>query len=318
MSPRLDPQRPARCNNAVCTDPTKPSPTPALTIFTIPKPFHGHVGLIQRNAIQSWTRLVPRPQILLFGREEGVARLADELGLEHVAEIQRNEHGTPLLDGIFRTAHERAVHATMAYLNADIIVLEDFSRAVGRVAATGWDRYLLLGRRTEADVSEAIDFSREDWSQRLLQTVSRSGALAPRVCKDYFVFRKPMFSEIPPFAVGRAVWDSWIVFRARQAGIPVIDATRAVRAIHQNHGYGHAGGRAQVYVKGPEARRNVELAGGGRLVKGSTCTWIMTPRRLRRRWIPSDLLQFALDLHRYLALVCELYGWKMGSRQGHV
>ena len=25
-----------------------------LTIFTIPKPFIGHIGVIQRNAIMSW------------------------------------------------------------------------------------------------------------------------------------------------------------------------------------------------------------------------------------------------------------------------
>lgn len=28
-----------------------------LTIFATPKPFQGHVGIIQRNAIGSWVRL---------------------------------------------------------------------------------------------------------------------------------------------------------------------------------------------------------------------------------------------------------------------
>jgi hypothetical protein len=50
------------------------------------------------------------------------------------------------------------------------------------------------------------------------------------------------------------------------------------------------------------------------LIKGSTCTWIMTPHRIRHRWIPSDLVQFAMDLPRFLLLVCELYGWKTGFR----
>ena len=26
-----------------------------LTIFTTPKPFRGHIGIIQRNALKSWT-----------------------------------------------------------------------------------------------------------------------------------------------------------------------------------------------------------------------------------------------------------------------
>ena len=31
-----------------------------LTIFTIPKPFVGHIGVIQRNAIISWLNLSPK------------------------------------------------------------------------------------------------------------------------------------------------------------------------------------------------------------------------------------------------------------------
>jgi len=35
---------------------------------------------IQRNAIASWTRLDPRPEIFLFGEEEGTRELAGEIG----------------------------------------------------------------------------------------------------------------------------------------------------------------------------------------------------------------------------------------------
>ena len=38
-----------------------------LAILAMPKPFHGHIGMIQRNAIQSWTHLSPRPEIFLCG-----------------------------------------------------------------------------------------------------------------------------------------------------------------------------------------------------------------------------------------------------------
>jgi hypothetical protein len=31
----------------------------ALTIFAVPKPFEGHIGMIQRNAIRSWKGLRP-------------------------------------------------------------------------------------------------------------------------------------------------------------------------------------------------------------------------------------------------------------------
>ena len=56
----------------------------SITILAMPKPFRGHVGTIQRNAIASWTKLQPRPEIILFGHEEGAAKCAQELGLIHI------------------------------------------------------------------------------------------------------------------------------------------------------------------------------------------------------------------------------------------
>ena len=48
------------------------SPEPAtLTLFATPKRFQGHIDNIQRNAIASWTRLNPRPEIILFGADDG-------------------------------------------------------------------------------------------------------------------------------------------------------------------------------------------------------------------------------------------------------
>lgn len=42
-----------------------------LTIFSYPKPFKGHIDVIQRNAINSWTLLNPKPEIILACDEEG-------------------------------------------------------------------------------------------------------------------------------------------------------------------------------------------------------------------------------------------------------
>ena len=47
-----------------------------LTLFTVPKPFRGHVGDIQRNAIESWRALRPSVQVVLVGDEDGVAEAA--------------------------------------------------------------------------------------------------------------------------------------------------------------------------------------------------------------------------------------------------
>lgn len=62
-----------------------------LTLFAIPKPFIGNIGVIQRNAIGSWTRLGAGCEVLLFGDEAGTAEIAREHGVHHVPDVARNE-----------------------------------------------------------------------------------------------------------------------------------------------------------------------------------------------------------------------------------
>src|SRR5207244_10609033 len=104
--------------------------TEMLTIFSTLKPFKGHIGIIQRNAIASWALLHPRPEIILFGNEEGTAEAAMDIGALHVSQVARNEFGTPLLNDLFQKAEQLASHQTLCYVNADILLLDDFSEAV--------------------------------------------------------------------------------------------------------------------------------------------------------------------------------------------
>lgn len=68
-----------------------------FALFTMLKAFRGDFGVIQRNAILSWTRIHRQPEIILFGDEDGVAELASEAQLRHVKEVARSEHATPLI-----------------------------------------------------------------------------------------------------------------------------------------------------------------------------------------------------------------------------
>ena len=67
-----------------------------LTLFSVPKPFLGEIGAVQRQSLQSWAAL--GAQIVLLGNEEGVAEAALAVGAVHVGGIERTEHGTPRLD----------------------------------------------------------------------------------------------------------------------------------------------------------------------------------------------------------------------------
>jgi hypothetical protein len=117
-----------------------------LTIFTYTKAFKGHVGVIQRNAISDWVRLRPRPEILLFGIEEGTAEIAKEFGLRNIPDVERRHTGTPLMSGLFERAQALASHNTVCYIDGDIMLLGDFMKAVQQVVS--WrDRFLMVGTR---------------------------------------------------------------------------------------------------------------------------------------------------------------------------
>jgi hypothetical protein len=232
---------------------------PTLTIIAMPKPFRGHIGIIQRNAITSWTKLQPRPEIILFGTEDGAAECAADLGLVHIPEVARNQHGTPLLADIFARGEERATHDTLAYVNADIILPSAFASGVEKTRQA-FPTFLAVGRRTNLNVCELIEFS-NGWEAELKERTLREGRLESYTGIDFFVFPRGTYRDVPPLAIGRVWFDQWCIKYARQQGLPVIDLTPFVPIVHQLHDYNHvAGGKPWVYG-GAEADENLVFYG---------------------------------------------------------
>jgi len=230
-----------------------------FTLFALPKPFIGHFDIIQRNAIKSWINLHPSCEILLFGNDKGTAEVASEYGLRHIPEIAQNSSGTPLLNDAFAKAQQLAKYPTLCYVNADIILMQDCTHAIVQVTQQ-FDRFLLVGQRWDIDLKETINFSsisEEDFRAQIRQ----SSTLHDVYAIDYFVFSRGGLGTLPPFAVGRAGWDNWMIYRARYQGIPVIDATPSVVIAHQNHDYSHLEGGQTAAYQGIEALQNRMLAG---------------------------------------------------------
>lgn len=213
-----------------------------LTIFSTPKPFEGHIELVQRNAIRSWLCLFRDCEIILLGDEKGTEEVAKEFGLRHISEVAYNKFGTPLVNSIFEIVQSAATYDILCYVNTDIILMSDFVEALQRVIEKK-QRFLMVGERWDVEVKEFLDFKAADREQKLRLHVSKHGQLHfPRaVAMDYFVFPRFIWGKLPPFAVGRPGWDNWMIYRARCLGIPVIDVTPMVMAIHQNHTYNHPG-----------------------------------------------------------------------------
>jgi hypothetical protein len=262
-----------------------------LTILAMPKPFRGHINIIQRNAITSWTKLQPRPEIILFGHEEGAAECARELGVMHIPDVARNRHGTPLLADIFLIAEQRASCDVLAYVNADIILPREFTIGVKEVRRR-FANFLAVGRRKNVNIREPLDFD-EGWEDRLKKLVHREGQLETHTGIDFFVFLRGMYKDVPPLAIGRVWFDQWCIKYALQSGLPVIDLTDFASMIHQNHDYSHvAGGRDRGTYGGVEADENLIYYGERpHTFTILSATHVMTRKgRIRRSFFRTETL----------------------------
>lgn len=256
-----------------------------LTIFSIPKPFSGHIGIIQRNAIESWSRLHPACEIILCGNEPGIEEVVTEFGAKWIPHLARNEYGTPLLNSAFDQVRQVASYPLLCYVNADILILRDFIEALQKIH---FRRFLMVGQRWNVDITEPLDFAPINWDKKLREYVASYGVLFSPMGIDFFVFpRDSPLGRLPPFAVGRPGWDNWFIYKTRQLGIPVIDVTKTVTVVHQNHNYAHVPYRIDKKWNGPEADWNRQLMGcewWNYLFSIADATHIMTYRGLQLAW----------------------------------
>jgi len=262
-----------------------------ITMFTAPKPFvDPHIITIQRNALENWKLLAPDLEVFVVGDEEGIVETAEELGIKSISSVKRNALGTPLLDDIFQKVRLRAKHDVLCYANADILFLDDLLPAVQRLKAR-FDSFLAVGQRWDVDIRKPLDFS-GDWSSRLQESILNRGKLHPPMGSDYFIFLRSQFQDMPPFALGRAGWDNWMIYAGRHARYPVVDATRTITIIHQNHDYHHLP-EGKPHYRLPESDENIRLAGGREAMFSlPDADWIMDADGIQQRKLTkTDLLR---------------------------
>jgi hypothetical protein len=254
-----------------------------ITIFSTPKPFIGHAGVIQRNALRSWTLLHPGVEVILFGDDEGAAEICQQWGIRHEPDVRRNENGTKYLNFMFERAYEISRHKYLCYVNCDIMLMSDFCEAL-TLTSNAHDKFLMVGRRWDTDITEAWDFRDVTWENRLRSLALLKGRRNGPSWLDYFCFSRDLYrGQMPPFLIGRHGWDPWLTWSARNRSVPVIDASQAVVAVHQIHDYAYLKKGNAATFSGAEADYNLKFGDVGtwRYYSADSATEIITRQRLR-------------------------------------
>lgn len=266
-----------------------------ITFFTTTKAFAGPARVHQNNAIRSWMASAGNAEVIVFGEEEGVREARDRLGFTHIPEVRTSEEGTPLIGDMFDRVGRSAAHGICCYVNADILLTPKFAGSLATIHDALRTGYLVVGQRTDVDLEREIRFD-PGWETELEALCARSGRLHPPMGSDFFAFPRGQYrgEDIPGLLVGRAGWDLWMIADGRRKGIRVIDLSREVLVVHQNHDFSHRKTAFTGYADDAEALRNVGYlpAGDKQDFTLYACDRFYRDGRIRRNFSRGDWKRF--------------------------
>lgn len=240
-----------------------------ITFFSIPRAFVGEFDALQLMAVKSWESAVPGCQVVLMGSDEGVREVCFENGWQHIPALPRNSYGTPLVSGAFHIAESVTRHDLLCEISADIVMSGELNLWLEEIYEV--EKPFVIGQRWDIQPGAAPE----------------TAILHPPSGIDYFIYRRGTLGDIPSFAVGRTVYDNWLVWAAVEKwGLTVIDATKAITAIHVNHGYPlWKNGKADMLAS-DEKKENNRLAyatGMTRPYGVNDAPWILKQGRIEKR-----------------------------------
>ena len=228
------------------------------TIFSCPKEFTSLFGVIQRNAINSWLKLSPKPKIILFGVEnEDIKREFNDDCITFHPIDHLNEYKTPFISSIFEKAIEYSQTETLCYVNSDIILFNDFPRTIENLISK--KKYFGVGKRHTIEIEKILDFSDQS---KISDYYLKNSKFDSYTGSDYFIFHKKSIRDMPNFLIGRTCWDNWLMYNAAKNNLNQIDCSLDIACIHQKHDYSHIKTNTNNHYKGIEREYNLKQLGG--------------------------------------------------------
>jgi hypothetical protein len=216
-----------------------------ISIITTFKPFNELARIHQINALQSWTKFIENPEIIVVGQSDGFESIVSEykFKVKWIRDVKTSYTGAPYLDDMIKKSLKVAENQFMCIINDDIILLPDFMPAFLAVTNKYKD-FLMTSRRLDLFIDRILNFDVPETVSNIKENARKNYCyhddkrLLPI---DLFVFNRDFLLgvNIPPLVYGRGVFVRWFIYNAYCKRVPVIDATPILTAIHQIHSHDH-------------------------------------------------------------------------------
>jgi len=231
-----------------------------MIIFSSPKPFHQATTPVQLSAMRSWAMACPLAKIFLFGDANNLLPICKQEGFFYGGSLPTTELGGEILSGMFVEMTDRHPEEVLLYLNSDIFLEPTLARSVQELESLP-KPWLGACRRWCLSSWEGETKKEKDLLE-FLKSLDSRGYYGTASALDLFLFRGIDLHAMPPFRIGHAGWDNWMIYHARCMDIPVIDLSSLVRACHCRHDYSYARGNTSPDRRdGPLEEENVRILG---------------------------------------------------------
>ena len=192
--------------------------------------------VIQENTLRNWASFRPFVQPVLFDSHSDKRLLDMALSLGwHILPTAESHQGLPYLKQLFKAVAAKYKSTFYGFSNGDILYeygMIDTLVAV-RDALRELKQALVIGRRTNVSIGNS---TRLFDPRRVTSAARQNGTLFQHDAEDYFFIAHNDFiwEQVPDIVIGRPGYDNFLVAKAWRAGVPVIDATNTLVALHQS------------------------------------------------------------------------------------
>ena len=268
-----------------------------ISFLASPKPWAGVALQNQEKAVKSWLTLHPDIEVILYGDAPGTAIACALLGAQHIPDIAATPQGVPYFGAIADHAAKYAKYDIQCYVNCDILFTKNLLDTTKHIP---FSQFLMIGQRIDLAEGIVMDMAKPDILTEL-ENLSENGmaTLHPPAGSDYFLFPRGMWHGLPPVVIGRGGYDNALIAFCIKNGIPVIDATLSVIALHQFHDYGHVKGGASEVFDGAIALSNLALAPKHAIPTLEDAQYFLKSGNLVRNYCRGDYLRYLFLKHCY-------------------